>query len=191
MQEVIAQKRLKVKRISDSERRLCEAALRVLAYEDVTWQGFERFNQHCLALRLALAYHVGQYESISLSELHQGARVGQPVAQHRVLLSASSSSLGTVSSLSKRYPSDEGGEGSEGGLATGVVYLNAPGAPFDLLARLAMAGEDEGSCLTLLLECKHTATAGAKGARLGAKLVEAALEKARAQYAGVLRSLWW
>jgi hypothetical protein len=164
----------------------------VLAYEDVTWKGgFARFNQHYLALRLALEHQqqqqqyrlVPQSKSITLSELLEGARVGQPVAQYRVLLNASSSSLGTVASLSKHYPSDEGDEDSEGGLATGVVYLNAPGAPFDLVTRLAMAGEDEGSGLTLLHECKHTASGGAKGARLSVKLVEEAIKKARAQCA--------
>jgi hypothetical protein len=47
-----------------------------------------------------------------------------------------------------------------------------------------MAREDEGSCLTVLHECKHTAQVGPKltGTRLDVKLVEAALEKAQFKY---------
>jgi hypothetical protein len=175
VQEMIAWAGIESTTISDADRRLCQAALLVLGYDDIMWQKFEDFNRDYFALRLALARHKGKHESISLSELLKGARVGQPVAEHRVLLEASLSRLGTVSILSKRYPSDEA-------LVRGIVYHNAGGAPFDLVTILGMAPEDgDGSCLTVLHECKHTA--GPYGARrLDAKLVRSVLKEAQVNH---------
>ena len=187
LQECIVDRWINEEGLSDLECAIAVAMRRVLAFDrNLHWTAFERWIRDYTALRLLLARRRG-LQCVSLSKLFQGAWVGADIDHLEVALSADSvGSVRDISSLTgRRFPPNNSSSASIqlSLLQPGAVYLNAAGAPCDIVVAfdLVQYGDDQtaGPRVPVLFECRHTALRPADAVRVKITEIEQAVVRAR------------
>lgn len=181
VQEAIARRFLKMRDESTLDVAIASLALSILEFKDkLHWTLFEDFNRDYQALRIALAGRKRKF--ISMAHLHKGAWIGEEIGAQ--VLSITKTSLARVGNCKSVFPIS-GKRMSENLEKTqvGVVYKNAPNAPFDIYLTMRLATVNQ--TLITFYECRHSIREQKQAEKVRATEIQEAVSKAASLANGI------